>query len=330
MNAQSPYQFIYEGSEERLDKIISAHLSSQEKAPTRSQIKAAIERGEVRVNGFVVLKAGALVKSGSQLSVSLPEPTPDKVIPYAFKLAVLYEDDELIVIDKPAGISMHPGAGNVSTTMVNALAAHFGQAQPELFREGVRPGIVHRLDKDTTGVVVVAKTSFSLARLAAQFARRTVGRTYRAVVFSTPRQQREIGRCDSGRIESQIGRSARDRKKFAVLESGGKKAITNWTVVERLGFAVQLDVVLGTGRTHQIRVHMAAMGSPIIGDKVYGDCSGLPMPLQEAAEKLGRQALHARSLEFVHPSLLTRLSFESPLPADMGILVDAFRRYGNG
>jgi 23S rRNA pseudouridine1911/1915/1917 synthase len=330
MSSTIPFEFLHAGAEERLDKIISARLSDQAKAPTRSQVKAAIERGEVRVNGFVVLKAGALVKTGSQVSISLPEEVSDRIVPYAFKLSVLYEDDEVVVIDKPAGISMHPGAGNASTTIVNALAAHFGPEQPELFREGVRPGIVHRLDKDTTGVVVVAKTSFSLARLAAQFARRTVGRTYRAVVFSTPRQQREIGRNDSGRIESLIGRSVRDRKKFAVLEVGGKKAITNWTVVERLGFAISLDVVLGTGRTHQIRVHMASIGSPIIGDKVYGDCSGLPMALQEAAETFGRQALHARSLEFVHPTLLKRLSFESALPSDLEGLIEAFRQYGNG
>lgn len=330
MNQSASVDLRYEGPEERLDKVLSQLLSQMEKAPTRSQIKATIERGEVRVNGHVVLKAGNLVKPGSNLSIRLPEQAPSEALPFEFPLHILHEDEELIVLDKPAGISMHPGAGNQSQTLVNALVAHFGSSRPELFREGVRPGIVHRLDKDTTGVVVVAKTAFSLARLSAQFAKRTVSRSYCALVFGTPRGARVIGKESQGRIETQIGRSPRDRKKFAVLETGGKPAITNWKVRERLGYGVLVDLVLGTGRTHQIRVHVTSLQSPIIGDKVYGDFSGLPSVLKEAADAFGRQALHAQSLAFVHPGDLKRYSFESPLPPDLLNLIEIFRAYGDG
>ncbi|MBX7143254.1 MAG: RluA family pseudouridine synthase [Oligoflexia bacterium] len=324
----APLSFTYlADSPERLDKVLLAQCAAWERPPTRSQIKASIERGEVRVNGHVVLKAGTLVNPGAELTVEMPKSEPLDIPVLERTLDILHEDEELIVLDKPAGLSMHPGAGNPDKTLVNALVHHFGDSRPELFRQGARPGIVHRLDKDTTGVVVVAKTQSTLASLAAQFSRRTVSRMYRALVFSTPRARRVVRTQEQGRIETQLARDPRNRKRMAVVEKGGKTAITDWFVNERLHYGCLLDLRLGTGRTHQIRVHMEQIGCPVIGDQLYGDFSGLPKPLRLAADDFGRQALHARSLEFVHPANSKRMCFETDLPADFKELVSKFRMF---
>lgn len=312
---------------QRLDKILFKEMQILgADAPTRSQIKLLIESGAVEVNGSPVLKAGTPIRPGAELAVHIPEADSGAIPTLAMPLMVLYEDSDVIVVDKPAGISMHPGAGNLRNTMVNALAHHFGTELPELFSGGQRPGIVHRLDKDTTGVVVVAKSPMAHANLAAQFAARTIRREYQALALSTPRALRAINAAESGTIETRIGRDPHDRKRMAVVGGdAGKVAITHWRVLDRYLHGILLSLRLESGRTHQIRVHLTHMGSPLIGDRTYGDFSVLPPKLRIAAEKFGRQALHAASLEFTHPRSEKRLSFQSALPQDLEKLVRIFR-----
>ncbi len=325
------FLFRYQGeAPERLDRILESHIqqSGMEGPPTRSQIKLLIEAKCVSVNGKFAEKAGLPVKPGAEISAELLEAEADNLAAYEVPLHVLYEDDQLIVINKPAGLSMHPGAGNKTKTLVNALVHHFGKGAPELFRRGARPGIVHRLDRDTTGVVVVAKTVSAHAVLAEQFARRSIGREYRALVFRTPRSLRPINTADDGKIEGNIGRDPHHRKRMAVVQSGGKPAVTHWHVIERLQHGCLVQVRLETGRTHQIRVHMDHIGAPVIGDLTYGTFEGLPVRLRIAAQKFGRQALHAAKLSFLHPVDARKLSFEAPLPEDFQKLLRVFRSEG--
>ncbi len=316
--------FIYNGRyPDRLDKVICAFLS--EKRPdqkwSRSQIKQWIEAGLVSVDGKTEEKAGAVTKPGAAIAFSVP-PSTTELTPYEFPLDIVFEDDELIVINKPAGISMHPGAGNYEKTLANALAAHFTTEM-----KGIRPGIVHRLDKDTTGLVAAVKTVAAHAALARQFASREAGRRYIALVLSTPRAKRAIDTAESGTIEGNIGRHPVRRQEFAVVgPENGKGAVTHWKALERMPHASLLEVKIATGRTHQIRVHMAHMNCPVIGDPVYGDFSPLPASLKQAAASFGRQALHAAYLEFAHPRTGERMSFEQGMPEDMEALVERFRR----
>lgn len=323
--------FVYQGARPaRLDKTLFDHARAElgDNAPTRSQLKHLIEAGHVELSGVAATKAGQLLKPGTKIVCSLVEEATGTPEPMDFPLEVLYEDSELLVIDKPHGLSMHPGAGNRSRTLVNALVHHFGKNLPELFAAGARPGIVHRLDRDTTGVVVVAKSAHSHAALASQFADRSISREYRALVFRTPRSLRPINTAESGTISGNIGRDPHDRKRMAVLPKGGKPAVTHWQSLERMQHGCLVCVRLDTGRTHQIRVHMSAIGAPVIGDPVYGDFQGLPVRLRIAAEKFGRQALHAAKLAFDHPKSGKRLEFESPLPADFQKLLQIFRLEG--
>jgi 23S rRNA pseudouridine1911/1915/1917 synthase len=246
--------------------------------------------------------------------------------PFEFPLQILFEDADLLVINKPAGISMHPGAGNRAHTIANAVVQHVGVKQRAV-GEGDRPGIVHRLDKDTTGVVVIAKSTPVHAALAAQFAERSIDRSYRALVFTTPRAKRPVQSSDHGEISGPIGRHPTKRTLMAI-SAKGKEAVTEWKVLERFTYGTLLECRLQTGRTHQIRVHMESIGCPVIGDSTYGDFSNLPPQLREAAEAFGRQALHAATLSFTHPSSGERLSFTAPLPDDFQKLLDAFQAYG--
>jgi 23S rRNA pseudouridine1911/1915/1917 synthase len=245
-------------------------------------------------------------------------------------LDVIYEDKDLIVIDKPAGLVVHPAAGNPDGTLVNALIAHCGA---ELSGVGgvARPGIVHRLDKDTSGLLVAAKNERAMASLAKQFAAHAIERAYRAVVWGTPR-------LGEGMIEGMIGRNPFDRKRMAVLRGRGKDARTRYRVIERFGdpervFASLLECRLETGRTHQIRVHLTHLGHPLIGDPVYGRARQTPRPKTDAeaeaftaAAEFPRQALHAYVLGFHHPSLQKVMRFERPWPADMAALIESLRR----
>ena len=248
-------------------------------------------------------------------------------------LTVVYEDKDLIVIEKPAGLVVHPAAGNPDGTLVNALIAHCGESLIGIGGEA-RPGIVHRLDKDTSGLLVAAKTERAMTSLAKQFANHTIERAYHALVWGRPRDAQ-------GMIEGQIGRSPFDRKRMAVLRGGGKLARTRYRVIETFGdaarpFASLIECRLETGRTHQIRVHLTHLGHPLIGDPQYGRARQPPRaksPEEEkaftAATNFSRQALHAFVLGFQHPSLHKSMRFESPWPPDFAALVEALRGLKN-
>ena len=312
----------YHGEEARLDKIIVERL-----APTlmcsRSQVERWIEEGTVSVNGKVVLKPAFKVGDGARIQVVAPSEDKTHLKPLDFPLEILFEDAHLIVLNKPAGISMHPGAGNDTHTIANAVVHHVGKKQLSV-GESDRPGIVHRLDKDTTGVVVVAKSTPVHAALSRQFAERSVGRSYLALVYSTPRAVRAIQSSDEGEVSAPIGRHPTNRKIMTIAEHG-RPATTLWKVQERFPHGTLVECTLKTGRTHQIRVHMTSIGSPVIGDPAYGDFSNLPKPLRDAAGLLGRQALHAATLSFAHPKTKERLSFSAPIPEDFERLIAAFR-----
>lgn len=314
--------------EQRLDRLLLAYCQSEARyaAMTRSQLKNLIEREAVSVNGKIATKAGVLVQAGALVEIREIPSSSDPLIPHKRELEVIHEDAQLLVLNKPAGVSVHPGAGDRSATIVNALLARNSDfVRP--FEVGTqRPGIVHRLDKDTSGVLVIAKTPAAHAALAAQFADRTTEKLYAALVLSTPRGGKLFREgSERGSFEGAIGRDASNRRRMAVVKKGGKEALTHWTLVERMSYAALVDVRLGTGRTHQIRVHFAHAGAPLVGDPLYGSDHTLPQRLRVAVEGFGRQALHARSLSFVHPATGERSVFTAPLPSDFVALLEFFK-----
>jgi 23S rRNA pseudouridine1911/1915/1917 synthase len=322
--SREAFQFIYDGEPARLDRVVVAKLAASHQC-SRSQVERWIELGCVSVNGAQVRKPAYKLSPGDRVEVvGVDEPTT-QLAPYDFPLEILFEDDHLLVINKPAGLSMHPGAGNRKATLANAVVQHVGSKQLAV-GESDRPGIVHRLDKDTTGVVVVAKTVPVHAALARQFADRSAGRTYVALVFTTPRAKRPVQQSEQGEVNAPLGRHPTRRTMMAVVEQG-KRAVTRWATVERFPYGTLLECRLETGRTHQIRVHMNSIGCPVVGDTLYGDFSNLPLRLQEAATRFGRQALHAATLAFSHPVTGERLSFSAPLPSDFQDLLGVFRNF---
>ena len=291
---------------ERLDKTLLAHLGDQ---LTRSQIQALIKEGQVLVNGSAV-KAGVKLKGGEQIAVTVPPPPPDTTVePEDIPLDVIYDDTDIAVVNKPAGLVVHPGSGNETGTLVNALLARY----PELADINYAPkrrGIVHRLDKDTSGLILVAKTAPMMQRLMAQFQKRTVSKTYIALLERAPK-------TSSGRITAPIDRDPVHRKQMAVSRDG-RPAITEFAIVERFkdGRAlVRLNLL--TGRTHQIRVHMAFIECPIVGDSLYGF---------RKQRLLNRQFLHAAQLCFDHPRTGERLCFDAPLPTELETVLSQLRR----
>ncbi|RME49917.1 MAG: RluA family pseudouridine synthase [Deltaproteobacteria bacterium] len=280
---------------------------------TRSQIKRRFTEGDVRVNGKGV-KAGHLLREGDVVVLTIPPPQPCRPEPEAIPLSIVYEDPCLVVIDKPAGLVVHPAAGHWQGTLVNALLHHFRGKLP-VIGGAFRPGIVHRLDKDTSGLLVVARNDAAHHHLAAQFKSRRAGRTYLAFAWGAfP--------TDTGVVEAAIGRHPIDRKRMAVRREGGKRAVTHWEVVARYPGITKLSLKLETGRTHQIRVHLAHLGHPLVGDPVYGRSAHrrseiLPPSLRAVVLRLGRQALHAWRLSFLHPETEREMVFTAPLPPDL-------------
>ena len=310
----------------RLDRV----LATQVPALSRSRLKALILAGQVTVEARTVRDPAAAVNSGDIITVTLPEPEPAKPAAEAIPLDIVYEDDALIVLDKPAGLVVHPAAGHASGTLVNALIAHCGDSLSGI--GGVeRPGIVHRLDKDTTGLMVVAKNDRAHRRLSNQFADKREGpieRDYLALVWGAPERPR-------GTIDAPLDRHPHAREKRAVRQ-GGREAVTHWEVVERYNGADGKPVAsllacrLETGRTHQIRVHLAHIGHPVMGDETYATgfrtkVTRLSPAAQQALAALGRQALHAEHLAFEHPVSGEILDFRAELPGDMAQLRDALR-----
>lgn len=293
---------------ERLDRLLAARLA----ALSRTRLKRLVESGQVSLEGATITDPSLRVKLGQRFVVDLPPPVEDHPAPQAIALTILFEDEHVIVIDKPPGLVVHPAPGNPDRTLVNALLAHCGASLAGI--GGVkRPGIVHRLDKDTSGLMVAAKTELAHQQLSAAFAAHRVTRSYLALVRGVPSPS-------AGEIAGRIGRSPTNRKKMAVVSHGGKTALTRYRVVRRFGsLAALVECRLATGRTHQIRVHLAAQGHALIGDQVYGHrrAPALPAPLRD----FPRQALHAQVIGFNHPASGEYLQFSSQLPNDMTDLI---------
>ena len=315
------------GAGERLDRYLGQAASERRVALSRTRLKALIEAGEVTVDGQVVRDPAMRLGTGARIAFEPPPPEDSPLIGEDLPLDVVYEDEHLIVIDKPAGLVVHPAPGHAQGTLVNALIRHCGASLSGI--GGVRrPGIVHRLDKDTSGLLVVAKTDAAHRGLAELFADHgrtgSLEREYLALVW---------GGFDAtaGKVDAAIGRHPRHREKMAVAtEERGRHAVTHWRLVEALGPASLVACRLETGRTHQIRVHMASIGHPLLGDSVYGagyktKASQLSEGARDALAALGRQALHAAALGFEHPITGEALRFESPPPEDFSRLVNALR-----
>jgi 23S rRNA pseudouridine1911/1915/1917 synthase len=303
---------------ERLDRFLVHHIENA----TRSKVQRAIREDLVLVNGKPA-RSSHPVSPGEVIQFSLPKPPPQEAAPENIPLEIVFEDDVLLVVNKPAGMVTHPAHGNYTGTLVNALLFHAGNLSTA--GSPMRPGIVHRLDKDTSGLLVVAKTDRVHAELAKQFADRTVEREYRAIVWG-------IFRKRSGTIEASLGRSPGDRKKIAVV-GGGRHAVTHFHVEEQFSYLAHLKLNLQTGRTHQIRVHLAHIGHPVFGDATYGGRRIVAGPrtaaqkteVHDLLDRMTRQALHAKTLGFLHPGTRRRVFFDSPLPDDVQELLGKIR-----
>ncbi|MFN7400256.1 MAG: RluA family pseudouridine synthase [Sandaracinobacter sp.] len=295
----------------RLDRALAAAVPTL----SRERLKALVSSGEVKVDGRQERDPARKVKGGEAVSVIIPPARPSEAISQDIPLDIRFEDDHLLVVEKPAGLVVHPAAGNLDGTLVNALLHHCAGRLSGI--GGVaRPGIVHRIDKDTSGLLLVAKTDRAHAGLAAQFAKHSIGRRYLAVVAGLPTPP-------AGRIETNLARSEANRQKIAVVNPPkGKHAITHYRVLEPLKGAALVECRLETGRTHQVRLHMAHIGHPLLGDPVYGQGRQAEM-----CRRLGfhRQALHAAELKFEHPISKEILTFESAAPPDIQELLSALR-----
>lgn len=299
-------QFTAPATGARLDVLVTERLGSRF---TRSQVQSLIKQGAITVNGATI-KPGIKLRGGEMIAITVPDPEPDFTItPEPMTLAIVYEDRDLAVIDKPAGLVVHPGAGVPGGTLVNGILARYPEIANMTY-EPVRRGIVHRLDKDTSGLIVVARRQPAQVRLAKQFQRRSVEKVYLALLEKTPA-------TEMGRITAPIARDPANRRRMAVLRHG-RPAESEYTVVEAFpdGRAL-VRVRLLTGRTHQIRVHMAFIGCPIVGDSVYG--------YRKRALPLKRQFLHAHRLCFDQPRTLERLCFDSPLPQELERIIGLCR-----
>jgi 23S rRNA pseudouridine1911/1915/1917 synthase len=312
----------------RIDKFLTARIENA----SRTKVQYAADAGNILVNGKPV-KSNYKIKPVDVISVILPHPPREvELIPENIPLNIIFEDEDLIVLNKPAGMVVHPGFGNYTGTLVNALA--WKLKDNPLFKTGeLRPGLVHRIDKDTSGILVIAKSEMAMAKLAAQFFNRTIDRKYIALVWGDLKE-------DEGTITGNIGRNPRERKQMYVFADGsdGKHAVTHYKVVDRIGYVNLVECKLETGRTHQIRVHFKYIGHPLFNDEVYGGHEILKGTsftkykqfVENCFTTCPRQALHAKSLAFTHPRTGEWMKFDSDLPPDMQQLIDKWKGYISG
>jgi len=309
----------------RIDKFLMNRMESV----SRSKLQAAAHAGNILVNNMSV-KPNYKVKPNDVISIVLAHPPHEfELIPQNIPINIVYEDDEIIVVNKDAGMVVHPGHGNYTGTLVNALMYHFEQL-PRKSADDYRPGLVHRIDKNTSGILLIAKNEIAMAKLAKEFFDHTIQRKYVAIVWGDFQEE-------EGTITGNIGRSLRDRKVMAVFqeEDIGRPAITHYKVLERFGYITLIECQLETGRTHQIRVHMKYAGHPLFNDDIYGGDAILKGTtfskyrqfIDNCFKILPRQALHAKSLGFIHPSTGKEIFFDSELPQDMQEVLDKWRRY---
>ena len=313
----------------RLDKFLTIHMERC----SRNRIQTAADAGNILVNGKPA-KSSYKVKPGDRISLVMPYPKREiEIIPENIPLEIPYEDDDLLLVNKPAGMVVHPGAGNFHGTLINAVAWHMRNV-PSFDANNPEVGLVHRIDKDTSGLLVVAKTPEAKTLLGKQFFHKTTHRSYIALVWANFVEE-------EGRIEGNIARDVRDRLRMAVFppdSETGKPAVTHWRVLERFGYTTLVECILETGRTHQIRAHMRHIGHPLFGDARYGGTeilrgqrsSTYKAFIQNCLRICPRQALHARTLGFVHPTTGQQMDFTSPLPADLEQLLAKWRGYING
>ena len=316
--------------ENNQNKRVDVFLSKYEKKISRTKIKNLIEKGYLEINNLKVLGPSKKVNIKDKIKLEVPELKKLEIKPYKYKLDIIYEDNDVMVINKPAGLVVHPGAGNFDNTLVNALI-NYDKKNLSSINGELRPGIVHRLDKDTSGVIIVAKNNFAHTHLSKQFNEHSIDRKYIALVWGKLRPQK-------GEIKTFITRSSKNRQLMDVSQTKGKLAITNYKTIEiyensRVPTLSLVEYRLKTGRTHQIRVHMKFKGNPILGDKSYKKklkkLKDVDPELNEIIKKIDRQCLHAKSLRFLHPTKNQRLFFESKLPNDLHKIVKKLRSTSN-
>ena len=312
------------------NKRVDIFLSKYEEKISRTKIKNLIEKGYLEINNLKVLEPSKKVNIKDKIKLEVPELKKLEIKPYKYKLDIIYEDNDVMVINKPAGLVVHPGAGNLDNTLVNALI-NYDKKNLSSINGELRPGIVHRLDKDTSGVIIVAKNNFAHTHLSKQFNEHSIDRKYIAIVWGKLRPQK-------GEIKTFITRSSKNRQLMDVSQTKGKLAITNYKTIEiyenaRVPTLSLVEYRLKTGRTHQIRVHMKFKGNPILGDKSYKKklkkLKDVDPELNEIIKKIDRQCLHAKSLGFLHPTKNQRLFFESKLPNDLHKIVKKLRSTSN-
>jgi 23S rRNA pseudouridine1911/1915/1917 synthase len=311
----------------RLDKFLNLHVANA----SRTKIQNGIEAEAVKVNGQPT-KASYKVKPFDVITLSLPEPPRDtEIVPENIPLNIVYEDDVLMIINKPAGMVVHPAYGNWTGTLINGLVYHFQQLPTGRNGEG-RPGLVHRIDKDTSGLLVIAKTEFAMTFLASQFADHSIERTYHALIWGEPKAKK-------GTVTGHIGRSVRDRRVMDVYVDGsqGKRAVTHYEVIKPLRYVSLIKCNLETGRTHQIRAHMKHIGHPIFNDSMYGgdkilrgvSSGSYKAMVENAFSLIPGQALHAKSLGFIHPATRQWVQFDTELPENFQAILEKWENYVN-
>lgn len=313
----------------RVDKFLFEHMQHS----SRNRIQQAAEAGYIHANGKPV-KSNYKVRPGDVLTLMLTRPPHDtSILPEDIPLNIVYEDDHLMVVNKEAGMVVHPGAGNFTGTLVNAMAWHMKDV-PEYDPNSPEVGLVHRIDKDTSGLLLIAKTPQAKQNLGKQFFNKTTHRSYHALVWGHLQE-------DEGRIEGNIARDSKDRLRMTVMhpDSGiGKPAVTHWRVIERYGYTTLVECILETGRTHQIRAHMKSIGHPLFADERYGgmevlrgeQSSSYKAFISNCFKLCPRQALHAKTLGFVHPVTGEQMDFTSELPEDLGAVIEKWRNFING